>query len=247
RVAARLVEELGGEAVEAGSGEAAIAELRRRRFDLVLMDCMMPGMDGFEATARIREPGSGVLDPGLPIVALTARTQAEDRARCLASGMADYIAKPLTSLGLRQVLVRLAAATVASGAQEATGRSFDPAEFASRYEGAPELAAEIIGLFLEQSLPLCDRAAECLRVGDLEGFASALHRLKGSAGAIGAPGVADSAEALLGMARGLGEGADSGCLAPGMEALGCELKALETELRGLASALGRPEATPKGG
>jgi two-component system sensor histidine kinase/response regulator len=76
-------------------GREALERLSSERFDLVLMDCQMPEMDGFEATLRIRDLASSVLDHDVPIVAMTANAFAEDRERCLAAGMNDFLAKPV--------------------------------------------------------------------------------------------------------------------------------------------------------
>ncbi len=235
RVASRLVEELGGEAVEAESGHAAIAELGRRRFDLVLMDYMMPGMDGFETTARIRDPAMGALEPGVPIVAVTARTQAEDRDRCLAAGMAGYVAKPLTTQGLQDVLAKLLPET-----GRTTAGGFDPEEFVSAYEDAHEVGAEIIGLFMAQARPQLRQAKEALAAADLKGFGSVMHRLKGSSGAIGALALAESAETLMSEARGNAGSPDLAHLLKGLEGFDRELAQLETELRALSARFAAP-------
>lgn len=100
-VTSTLLGELELEVVEAASGEEALAAWERAPVDLVLMDCQMPGMDGFEATRRLRELGGG--GDVVPIVALTAHAMEGDRERCLSAGMDDYLAKPL----LREDLVRL--------------------------------------------------------------------------------------------------------------------------------------------
>jgi CheY-like chemotaxis protein len=79
----------------ADSGVAAVSALRRRRFDAVLMDLQMPQMDGMEATRIIRDPTSRMLQPDVPIIALTAHALQGDRERCLEVGMDDYVTKPL--------------------------------------------------------------------------------------------------------------------------------------------------------
>jgi CheY-like chemotaxis protein len=96
-VAARLLEKRGHAVVIAGNGKAALAALDAPgsgRFDLLLMDVQMPGMDGLEATRiiRAREPSSG---PRLPIIAMTAHAMKGDEQRCLAAGMDGYVAKPI--------------------------------------------------------------------------------------------------------------------------------------------------------
>jgi CheY-like chemotaxis protein/anti-sigma regulatory factor (Ser/Thr protein kinase) len=90
----RLVEKHGHAVVAVSSGQAAVEVLRRDRFDLVLMDVQMPGMDGFETTCAIRreETRSG---KHLPIIAVTAHAMKGDRERCLLAGMDGYISKPI--------------------------------------------------------------------------------------------------------------------------------------------------------
>ncbi|WP_430460058.1 response regulator [Thalassolituus sp. LLYu03] len=83
------------------SGEDCLERLRIRSYDLILMDCQMPGLDGFETTRRLREMGVGT-----PVVACTANTTDNIRERCLASGMNDYLAKPLTLALVRDALSR---------------------------------------------------------------------------------------------------------------------------------------------
>jgi PAS domain S-box-containing protein len=78
-----------------GDGLQALEALRKTHYDLVLMDIQMPRMDGFEATAQLRQPESGVLDPCVTVVAMTAHAMREDRQRCLDAGMDDYLSKPI--------------------------------------------------------------------------------------------------------------------------------------------------------
>jgi signal transduction histidine kinase/ActR/RegA family two-component response regulator len=95
RVAQHMLLKLGHTVDLARHGREALQCLSERHYDLVLMDCQMPEMDGLEATAHIRSPGSSVLDHNVPIVAMTANAFAEDRERCLAAGMNDFLPKPV--------------------------------------------------------------------------------------------------------------------------------------------------------
>jgi CheY-like chemotaxis protein len=101
-VALGMLKTLGFTRVElAADGRAALAALAAQAYDLVLMDCQMPVMDGFEATAALRAAGHR-----LPVVAMTANAMQGDRENCLAAGMDDYLAKPLTLAALETVLAR---------------------------------------------------------------------------------------------------------------------------------------------
>lgn len=103
KIAVAILERLGWTADVAYDGEQAIAGVRRRRYDAVLMDCQMPVMDGFEATRRIRALPEG---GQLLIVAQTAMAIVGDRERCLSAGMDEYVAKPLRPRELARVLSR---------------------------------------------------------------------------------------------------------------------------------------------
>jgi CheY-like chemotaxis protein len=83
-------------------GEAALEALENCRFDLILMDCQMPGMDGYAATAEIRRREGG--RSRIPIVAMTANPIEGDRDRCMAMGMDDYLSKPVRLAALRKML-----------------------------------------------------------------------------------------------------------------------------------------------
>ena len=106
RVATRFLEKKGHTVVLAESGKKALAAWREQPFDLILMDVQMPDMDGFEATAAIREQEkSGAKH--VPIIAMTAHAMVGDRDRCLAAGMDDYISKPVNASDLFAVIKRL--------------------------------------------------------------------------------------------------------------------------------------------
>ncbi len=106
-VASAMLESLGVTCSVTENGRAAVERLSRERFDLVLMDCQMPEMDGFQATREIRlRQEQGLLYHPLPIVALTANAVEGDRERCLAAGMDDYLSKPFTRDRLSSILWR---------------------------------------------------------------------------------------------------------------------------------------------
>jgi CheY-like chemotaxis protein len=121
-VAMAVLRQLGCEATLARDGVEAVAAVAAHAFDAVLMDCMMPNMDGFEATRAIRAAHA----QRLPIIALTANAMPGDRERCLEAGMDDYMTKPFKPDQLRAMLARWlppqgAAAPCATGATDVQG------------------------------------------------------------------------------------------------------------------------------
>ncbi|MGK0201576.1 MAG: signal transduction histidine kinase/CheY-like chemotaxis protein/PAS domain-containing protein [Planctomycetota bacterium] len=105
RLAVRVLETFGLQVDTAVDGESATKMVNENSYDLVLMDCLMPGMDGFEATRRIRED-EAVTGEHMPIIALTANALPEDRDACLVAGMDDFVSKPFTRQTLLQAMVR---------------------------------------------------------------------------------------------------------------------------------------------
>ena len=104
-VASGLLKKLGHQVDLAENGERALAALGKRRYDIILMDCQMPVMDGFEATRAIRQNPDWA---GIPVIAVTANALEGDREHCLASGMSDYVTKPYRRDELRAIITRWA-------------------------------------------------------------------------------------------------------------------------------------------
>jgi signal transduction histidine kinase/CheY-like chemotaxis protein len=104
KVATRMLENLGCTVEIAGDGREAVEKCSSRNFDLVLMDCQMPFMDGFEATQQIRHRNAA--KARCPIIAMTAGAMAGDRQKCLDAGMDDYLSKPVIKSDLMRALHR---------------------------------------------------------------------------------------------------------------------------------------------
>ncbi len=107
KIALRLLEKKLGYLTDvANNGKEAIKALESRDYDLVLMDCQMPEMDGYETTQTIRDTESSVKNHSITIVAMTANAMEGDRERCLAAGMDDYITKPVKLQKLSEIIER---------------------------------------------------------------------------------------------------------------------------------------------
>jgi CheY-like chemotaxis protein len=105
KLAVALLEKRGFGVTTVGDGKSGLAALQREPFDLVLMDIQMPGMDGFEATAAIREAEKST-GKHVPIIAMTAHALKGDQERCLAAGMDAYVSKPIHTSELFETIAR---------------------------------------------------------------------------------------------------------------------------------------------
>ncbi len=194
-VAQGLLENLGYEVQTAESGAEALAKVEQGDYLAVLMDCLMPGMDGYETTRRIRALGGSVQT--IPIIALTAAAMSGDRERCLASGMDDYISKPLDPSSLKAALDR-----------QTAGRSSDPVPgedplkplretlvgFRRRFP--VESFERICEEFLSSTPKLLADLENAALAGEPDLVQSLAHKLKGSMGTLGATRMAETAQQL---------------------------------------------------
>jgi CheY-like chemotaxis protein/HPt (histidine-containing phosphotransfer) domain-containing protein len=178
--------------------EALDAHGQGGAFDLVLMDCHMPEMDGFEATKEIRNRERSSPGQRVPIVALTANAMAQDRENCLNAGMDDHLSKPFSILTMQEMLARWmphgpAPAQAAAPAAPASGKA---AEVLDRQvldqlgklltNGKPELLARAINLYLVESPKLMQKLKLAAGAGDAPEIARAAHSLKSSSANMGA-------------------------------------------------------------
>ncbi|MBD3424581.1 MAG: PAS domain S-box protein, partial [Candidatus Latescibacteria bacterium] len=106
KVALGILKKLNFKADVVENGLDAVEALKSQYYNIVFMDIQMPVMDGYEATRLIRDPGSGVIDGSIPIIAMTANALKGDKEKCLEAGMDDYISKPVTADMVSRVLIR---------------------------------------------------------------------------------------------------------------------------------------------
>ncbi|MCX7945868.1 MAG: PAS domain S-box protein [Hydrogenophilus sp.] len=212
RVAARMLERLGLEVTVAGNGEEALARYAEEKPRLIFMDCQMPVMDGFAATAALRSQWGK--EPPPVIVALTANASEEDRQRCLAAGMDDYLAKPVTLAGIESVLVRWRAMleTRAGTEEEQEEEQVEPRHATEREEipllnenrltelfgDDKALIKEIFSLFVASAKGALARLGVALAVEppQWEAIPPIAHELQGAGGNVGAEQVVAVAKRL---------------------------------------------------
>jgi signal transduction histidine kinase/DNA-binding response OmpR family regulator/HPt (histidine-containing phosphotransfer) domain-containing protein len=186
-VAAQLVSGCGYAPAFAENGKEAIEAVCAGDFALVLMDCQMPVMDGYEATRQIRAHEGG---GRTPIVAVTAHALSGERDKCLKAGMDDYMTKPIHADSLSKLLARW------SGAPGAVKTMSVPSDVQLPALSAAERSPELIELFLSRTPALLSELSESVTAGAADRTGRAAHKLKGSCLAIAAPLMADTAAKL---------------------------------------------------
>jgi len=196
-VSSRMLEKRGHLVTLASSGEEALDFYRSDTFDAILMDVQMPGMNGLEATARIRqiEQAQG---GHIPIIAMTANAMKGEREMCLTAGMDDYLSKPLRSTELYQVVeqfTRRAPQPPGSAVVKfepdpvrapTEGPAFDAAAFRESADD-DKLMRKLIAIFPEDSQKYMRKAEKALAVGKAQPLYEAAHSLKGMLGIYAAP------------------------------------------------------------
>jgi CheY-like chemotaxis protein len=200
RVAQQTLIRAGHRVVIADHAAAALTEHNRERFDLILMDLQMPGMDGVEATGvirqRERETGERVV-----IIALTAHVMPHHRERCLLAGMDGYLIKPIRPVDLLEALARVeTTAVVVEIPRSPAGPVLDRESLIERVFGDRQVLAEITEIFLDSGRRLMAEAAAALVRGEAKRFEYVIHTLAGmfrSLSAVAAMSVAVDLEAAV--------------------------------------------------
>jgi len=214
------LEKLGYPADLAVNGLEVLIALRKKDYAIILMDCQMPEMDGYEATRRIRADSTLLRQP--TIIALTAHAMAGDSAKCLASGMDDYISKPVKLEDLGAKLARwetVHAAETAPDGSPAVGPAPDdkPAIDRERLETLKSLDPEgdgvfyvsLLKTFLQSAQADLDAMEEALERGEFRKLRDKAHSLKGSSRNLGADAIGETCQSMEALAEAqTKEGAD---------------------------------------
>jgi CheY-like chemotaxis protein len=171
KVALLLLEKLGYTAELADNGQQAVAAFENGIFDLILMDCQMPVLDGYQATIEMRKREGQKRH--VPILAVTANSSDEDREKCFASGMDEYVTKPLSVDRLSSLLAKWDV-------------SVEPEALNGLKELGVETFPQIRDQFLTQSLEQMDQLGTAVAAGDWKAVHALCHKIKGSSGTFGA-------------------------------------------------------------
>ena len=200
RVAVGIMKTMGLRASVVANGAEAVKALEALPYDLVLMDVQMPEMDGFEATRAIRNPQSAIPNRRIPIIAMTAHAMQGDRERCLEAGMNDYIAKPVSSRVLAEVLdkwlpretetpteqaSRKPENAAPVSAQELQAPVFDKVGMMARLMNEEDLVRTVSECFLADTPRQIQALRGYLEAGDASGVEHQAHTIKGASANVG--------------------------------------------------------------
>jgi CheY-like chemotaxis protein len=201
KLALHILKKLGFEADVADNGREAIRALQTVAYDLVLMDIQMPVMDGLEAAKFIRNPVSEILNPNVPIVAMTAHAMQSDRDRCFQAGMNDYISKPINPDELLRIIRnQLSGGKIGQSApvrKVASERKiFDKAEFLNRIGGSEAFCKELLEAFVQYFPVIFENLKSALNENDAKSARLHAHSIRGSCSNMAAHKMTDIASEM---------------------------------------------------
>ncbi len=231
--ASKVLERVGHKVTSVVNGKAAIEELYKDKYDVVLMDVQMPVMDGYEAARRIRAHSEGRFDPGLPIVALTAHAMMGDREKCQSAGMDMYLSKPFSVSHLLEAVMLAFKREFADTVQRVSassvmrsGPTLDLGFALDLLEGDVGILREILQEFNEKMPGQASKLASALESGDTSSARLMAHAVKSSLSSLGE-------SVARGFALDIEENAEAGRLMEArgaMEGLGTELGRIYKEI-----------------
>ena len=245
QVALAIIRKLGYQADVVANGKEALLALRAIPYNLVLMDCHMPEMDGYEATRCIRDPLQGVVNRNVPVVAMTARAMKGDREQCLEAGMNDYVSKPIKPQALAEVLEKWllresddyraessslspnAVPTTTEGPEAQAIPAFDKNALYYRLMGDEELVGVIIEGFLEDMPLQIKELRDLVEDGKAVRAGEQAHKIKGAAATVGGEALRKVAFAM----ERAGLAGDMGQLQSLMPEVEMEFSRLKTAIR----------------
>jgi signal transduction histidine kinase/CheY-like chemotaxis protein/HPt (histidine-containing phosphotransfer) domain-containing protein len=205
-VALGMLENLGYHADVVADGLTALCALAQTDYDLVLMDCQLPDLDGYEASHLIRQPDTAVRNHNIPIIAMTAHAMAGDREKCLAAGMNDYLAKPIDPRALEQAIARWivgSAAEIRTSVENPPApppspavAEFDLEDLLERLSGNEPLARRVITRFLSDVPEQLAALRGAFENTDGEAAQRSAHSIKGAAANAGGSRVREAARRL---------------------------------------------------
>jgi signal transduction histidine kinase/CheY-like chemotaxis protein len=171
------------------NGKEALACFKEKKYDAIFMDIHMPLMDGFEATRQIRQIESHTLQPGTPIIAMTALAMEGDRQRCQESGMDDYISKPIKSKAILDMLLKYCPECLTQTAEDQTSRDesdkshalpvLNPSHLLDIGHHDEALIRELVGEFAKEATILLNRLQKAVESADREQVIESSHKLSG--------------------------------------------------------------------
>ncbi|MFQ5328867.1 MAG: nitrate- and nitrite sensing domain-containing protein [Thermodesulfobacteriota bacterium] len=206
KVARKILEKLGYTVDIAENGQAAVEALECHGYNLVLMDCQMPVMDGYEAVHEIRRAASAVLNHEIPVIAMTANAMTGDREACLEAGMDDYIAKPVDPATLAATLERWLSRESTPAEEDSSvlkmpleeppdevEESFNMTVLIDRMMGDEEMAVEILDGFMEDLPGQIAALKEAIEGGEPPLAERLAHTIKGASANVGATALQEAA------------------------------------------------------
>ena len=228
-LASRILEILGHQVTVVSNGHEALSTARAGRFDLIVMDVQMPEMDGFEATAAIRELEKSTGEH-ISIIAMTAHAMKGDRERCLAAGMDGYVSKPIRVADVEEAVAHaMAAKKLSDGGSTAKDSIVDEAAILAGMDGNRKLLRDLTRIFLADCPKQLSEIKVAIQKRDAERLRRAAHGLKGSVGNFAAKRAFETAGQLETMGKNGNLDAAQGACA----ALESELSQLTRELKKL--------------
>ena len=208
KVVLGIIKKLGLSADAVANGIEAVKILETIPYDLILMDCQMPEMDGYEATAKIRDQQSRVCNHDIPIIAMTANAMTGDREKCITAGMNDYLSKPVNPHDLAKILEKWLSDDEPEK-KETSGSThepietenlaetaitvFDKASMMSRLMDDKDLAKIIISGFIEDIPMQIKTLKDCLNTGDITSAERQAHTIKGASANVGGEALREAA------------------------------------------------------